>query len=562
MKTQVSSAVARRTAAVVVAVGALLLLTAASAAAVKPPAAAAGAVLPHVVCASLTAQDLTGVRDAPSRVASAKDVTRNNLPYCDVTGYISPQTAFEMLLPEQTWHGDYLQEGCGGFCGLVGLSLQPQVSTDCVPVSNGELVLATDDQGHQAASGTDGVWAANDPALRVVFGYGSEHSLAQVAKAVMTAYYGQEPAHSYFDGCSDGGHEALDVVQRYPGDFNGVIAGAPANNWSALLGVFESWAARVNMDSAGHQILSTAKLPALHTAVMKACANAQGVIEDPRTCTFDPRTIACPTGVDDNGCLTPAQVTVVRGEYRGPTDQRGDNLFDGGEPYGSELAWTWMLGAASDPNAPGDTAAGQFGLNYLKYMAYWNNPPASFTLRDFSYTDAAAHQLDALGGIYNANDPDLSAFRDHGGKLIIYHGWADQAIPPFATVDYYAAVERQMGGFANTQQFSRLYMVPGGYHCLGGGDPGVSADFLTPLINWVEQGDPPGAIALPVVNQTMGTKMTSLTVHPFDALTPAPHNHGLNSDYHYTALNTAYRPGSQLVCRQEGMTLVCARRRD
>src|SRR5437764_2468780 len=115
------------------------------------------------------------------------------------------------------------------------------------------------------------------------------------------------------------------------------------------------------------------------------------------------------------------------------------------------------------------------------------------------------------GSNYNAHDTDLSPFRAKGSKLIMYHGWADSAIPPFASIDYYASVEHQMGGFASTQQFSRLYMVPGGYHCLTGGDPGVAADFLTPLINWVEQGHPPGAVTVPVVSQAIGTGLKSLT---------------------------------------------------
>jgi feruloyl esterase len=181
---------------------------------------ARSAIRPRVSCGSLTTVDLTAAPDAPDalgRIISAADVTDNGLAYCDVKGYISPQTGFEVLLPETTWQGDYLREGCGGFCGRISLSLQPLVAVGCAPVADGAFVVAADDQGHQSPSITDGLWAARDPALRVVFGYSSEHSLALVAKTITAAYYGQRPAHSYFDGCSDGGHEALDLAQRYPG---------------------------------------------------------------------------------------------------------------------------------------------------------------------------------------------------------------------------------------------------------------------------------------------------------------------------------------------------------
>jgi len=546
--------------------GATLLLTAAVAnaqatrdAAATPKPHPAGVILPQISCAALGQHDFTNVPDAASRISSAADTSLNGTTYCEVKGYISPQTSFELLLPESTWQGDYVQEGCGGYCGAVHISAQPLVSTGCPQVAGNEFVLASDDQGHESPSGTDGTWAASDLALRIVFGYTSEHSLANLAKAAIGAFYGRGPSDSYFDGCSDGGHEALDLAQRYPDDFNGIIAGAPANNWAPLLGLFESWLAVTNTDSQGHQILTQAKLPALHAAVMKACADADGVIQDPRNCTFDPASIMCPPGTDEPTCLTPAQVSAVREEYRGPADPAGRNLYDGGEPYGSELAWGWFINPDTDNN-PADTVAGQFGLNYLKYMASVPNPPASFTLSDLKFTDEEYGRLEQFGGVYNATDPDLSAFRAHGGKLIIYHGWADQAIPPFSTIDYYAAVEQAMGGLASAQSFSRLYMVPGGYHCLGGGDPAVTAGFLTPLINWVEKGQAPGALTFPVIAQTTGPKITSLTVPPSDAAAPAPRNNGLNSNYRYIGIKSAFSP-EQTWCTQRGFTTVCRIRR-
>jgi hypothetical protein len=339
--------------------------------------AGAAVILPTTSCARLEKTDLTGL---DGRLTSTATLTLNGRGFCDARGYISPVTRFEVLLPLETWRGSYLQQGCGGFCGHVDVSLSDPARTSgyqepYAPLANGEMVVAADDQGHETATNGDALWARTDLQLRAVFGYSSEHQLAQVAKALVQAFYGHGPAHSYFSGVSDGGHEALVLAQRYPTDFDGILAGAPANNWAALAGLFEPWAAAANRNAQGKQILSAEKLPALHAAVMAACADARGVILDPRACTFDPGSIRCPGTDDRPNCLTDEQVHAVREEYRGPHDAEGHNLFDGGEPYGSELAWAnWLVMPATDAAAPADTYAGQLGLNYLNDMAFWPNP--------------------------------------------------------------------------------------------------------------------------------------------------------------------------------------------
>jgi tannase/feruloyl esterase len=485
---------------------------------------------PVVDCATLLDQDFTGVPDAPSKLVSATIDQANGQSYCDVWGYLSPQTYFQVKLPTVNWHGDYLQEGCGGFCGQGPLTNVPGVSASCAPATNGELVLAADDEGHLSSSGLDGMWAKDDPALRLVFGRTSEHGLAQVAKALIRAYYGRGPAHSYFDGCSDGGREALMLAQRYPADFNGIIAGAPARNWAPLIGIYQAWLAVANTDARGHQVLTAEKLPALHAAVVTACGP---VIADPRRCAFDPASIACPAGQDRPTCLTPAQVHTVRELYLGPIDSAGRNLFNGGEPYGSELAWQdWLVKPAADRAAPGDTEAGQLALNYLKYMAFTDNPPDDFTLSEQQFTDSEFAKLEILGReLYDANNPNLTEFAAHGGKLIIYHGWADQAISPWSTVDYYAAVER-VSGVAGSQRFSRLYLVPEGNHCLSGPDNTINMDLLDPLMNWVEKGVAPGAVPAPITWKS--GSVTRQTVPPYNALAPVRSAPGsLNGHYDY-----------------------------
>ena len=526
-----------------------------------------GAIPPVMACQALASLDLTPLE---ARITAAATATRNGHAFCDVKGYISPVTQFEALLPQDGWRGDYLQQGCGGLCGKADVSLDDPSRTSgyqaaYAPLSNGEMVVAADDQGHEAPSNADALWARDDLRLRAVLGYSSEHQLATAMKAVIRAYYGRKPAFAYFSGVSDGGHEALVLAQRYQADFDGIIAGAPANNWAPLVGLVAPWVAAANLNAQGKQILTAEKLPALHAAVMAACAGTNGVIEDPRACAFDPASLRCPGGANRPDCLTDDEIGVVRKEYRGPTDKEGRSLFDGGEPYGSELAWAgWLVMPASDAAAPADTYAAQIGVAYLNDMAFLPNRTAPYTVGSVPFTVEMHRELEQLGGIYNATDPDLSLFRAHGGKIILYHGWADQAIPPFATLDYYRAVERLAGGLSAAQSFSRLYMIPGLYHCPCGqpvdGDPATTVQFLPQLVAWVERGEAPGAVTLPVTAQTAGAHLADLTVEPFDPLQPAPRNNGLNSNYAYIGEASDYAPGAELWCSQKGQSLTCTPR--
>jgi hypothetical protein len=527
-------------------------------------AAETGPIKPLLACAALGNTDLSAL---DARITSSTDVTHSGLKFCDVKGYMSPVTQFEALLPTDTWQGDYLQQGCGGLCGHADVSLDDPARTSGYqapykPLSSGEMVVAADDQGHETAVNSDGLWARHDLRLRAVFGYQSEHQLAQAMKALIHTFYGRAPSYSYFSGVSDGGHEALDLAQRFPWDFDGILVGAPGANWSGLLGIAATWGTAINQDKDGRQILTSEKLPALHAAVLAACADKNGVIEDPRACAFDPASMACPSGSDHANCLTSDQVKVVREEYSGATDGEGHGLFDGGEPYGSELAWAnWLVMPAADTNAPLDTYAAALGINYLNDVAFWPNPRASYTLGNVPFTVALLDQLQKLGGVYNATDPDLSVFHARGGKMIIYHGWADQAISPWVSLDYYRALIASSGGFSAAQSFSRLYMIPGLYHCPCGqpvdGDPATSVQFMPELVAWVEQGTAPDQVSIPVTAQTSGAHLDALTVHPFDPTQPEPASNGLNSHYNFVGLKTVYAPGSALWCTERGQSLSC-----
>jgi len=537
--------------------------------------AAAVTLAPVIACGQLASHDFSDVPDAPTVILSATQVTppAPAPAVCQVAGYIAPQEQFQLTLPASGYTGRYLQHGCGGLCGLdyrgsAGSggpkgSAGPASAASCTTVTaavaaSDAMAEGNDNQGHVGGE-TDGVWAKDDPALRVSFGYASEHAMAQAAKAIITAYYGKPPAYSYYNGCSGGGQEALVEAQRYPRDFNGILAGAPGNIEAQLLGVVPAWVIAVNTGSDGREILTSQKLPALHASVVRACGDAGGLIEDPRSCDFNPATIQCPAGTDKSSCLTPAQVNVVREFYLGPNDGHGHYLYPGGEPYGSELAWD---GTATDPSSdtqwPRDTFAYQIGTAYLKYMGYWQNPPASFQLPDFRFTLADYDKLLPLAGVYDATDPDLSAFRQAGGKLIIYQGWADEKISPFGTVDYYKAVVQHAGGFTASQAFTRLYMVPGQYHCLSGGSPvgdsqHAMSRLLDFLVQWVERGAAPGTFSLPLAQPT--ATLPAITVRSLNPLSPPSAGaRGLNTEYHWAG---QFRPGDELWCATQGMDLTC-----
>jgi hypothetical protein len=524
-------------------------------------------VRPVIACAQLAARDFSNVPGAPGYILTAAQTGRGRAAVCHVSGYIAPQEQFQLVLPVSTYTGRYLQSGCGGLCGW-SLS-QAATSVAACPTaarltaaSAGQMAGGTDNGGHVGGE-NDALWAKDDPALRVSFGYTSEHALAQLAKAVIAAYYGKPPAYSYYDGCSDGGREALAEAQRYPRDFNGILAGAPGIIETEGLAAWPAWVIDVNTGPHGREILTSEKLPALHAAVVKACGNAQGLIEDPRSCGFSPATIQCPAGVNNASCLTPAQVRVVRDIYLGPSDGHGHYLYPGGEPYGSELEWA---GAAIDPSGdrqwPRDTKAYQAGESWLKYAAYWHNPPASFQLKDFHFTVAGYRKLLPLAGIYDATDPDLNGFRRAGGKLILWQGWADQELPPTGTVGYYKAVVRAAGGFRASQAFTRLYMIPNQYHCLDGGFPEVNGltatqAMLAALIRWAEHAVAPGAFSFPLARPA--ATLRAIHVSPLNPLLPPPGGaRGLNTRYHWVG---RFGAGTELWCRTVGMDLACRHRR-
>ncbi len=444
-----------------------------------------GNIAAVIDCSSLAKKDFsTALSGATVKITSATVVAASgSTPQsCKLDGTISPQIKFEVQLPTKQWNGDYFEGGCGGLCGMVS------ESADCQSAFTTGSVVAYNDMGHESAMGsnTDMTWALNET-QRQDFAYLANHDVAVLGKVLIKTYYGRSVSYSYFDGCSDGGREALVEAQRYPTEFNGIIAGAPAMYFSFLNTFQHAWVAQNDLDSSGKEILTSNALTVLHNAVMAACdkldGSVNGLIGDPFACTFDPTTIEC-TATKTTNCLTAQQAEIAKKIYAGPVDEKGEHLYPGGGyAYGSESGWS---GSGTMGQGVADSVLGYLSQPGSTTKSSTDALNLKFTSTQFKSFLKAAEQ-------YDATNADLSAFRAHGGKLMLWHGMSDWSIPTYGTVAYYQAMIKQMGSLSATQQFARLFLFPGVYHCGDGYGPS-HFDLVTPITNWVEHGVAPSTI--------------------------------------------------------------------
>jgi len=402
----------------------------------------------------------------------------------------------EVWLPTNGWNGRFSAVGNGGFAGSIGYQSMGMA------IEQGYATAGTD-AGH-SGDAEDARWALGHPEKIADFGYRAIHEMTQAAKSAIRAYYGNSPHHSYFGSCSDGGREALMEAQRFPEDYDGIIAGAPANFWTHLL-TNALWNEQaLTIPSEGY--IPSSKLPAIASAVNAAC-DAQdgvkdGILNDPRKCHFDPAALSC-KGAETDSCLTPPQVTDLRKLYEGAHDSDGREIFPG-YPPGAEDGkggWEpWLTGSG-----PGKSAAFAYGNGFFANMVY---EQADWNYRTATVDNAVKAADEKMAPVLNSTDPNLAPFRAHGGKLILYHGWNDPAIPALNTINYFDSVVRALGD-KDVDSFVRLYMVPGMQHCGGGpgpyrfGQPGSLQpagakdsrhDIQLALESWVEEGEAPTTI--------------------------------------------------------------------
>lgn len=449
-------------------------------------------------CQALAKQDMTAIGGTGSKVTSAQVETINDTRYCVVTSTLAPSITIKTLLPVTTWNGRYMQLGCGGLCGNIMMDVG--AAAGCAPLERGGFVLAATDMGHSAREDDFG----NSQQKREDFASRAQHLTSVASKALIRQYYARPARWAYFNGCSDGGREALVEAQRYPTDFNGIIAGAAAMNFQVQNALYHSWMAISNTDKNGKAIITADRLPLIHNAVLNACdsldGQKDGLISDPQACHFNPQVLQCSSQPDvpQSGCLSRKEVEAVKRFYEGPVDaSTGEHLVVGSVQPGSELAWA---GVFVPQTADQPIMSRIIALASLRYLHFEKNPGKAFTLSDLSFTAKTFDALRPLHPLYDATNPDLSAFQRAGGKLIVWHGLADPHISPINSIAWHQAVGRTMGE-AVRDTFERLYLLPGVYHCSGGEGPSL-VDFLTPVMQWVEQGKAPQAIVTWQAEQT------------------------------------------------------------
>ena len=454
--------------------------------------AASAATCESLASLQLENTKITTATPLSGTFTSASGVAVQDLPaFCRVAGSIQPSNdsniQFEVWMPASGWNGKFQGVGNGGYAGSLSYGVMG------APLKHGYAV-ATTDTGH---TGGDASWALGHPEKMIDYGYRGIHEMTVKAKAIITAFYGSGPKRSYFAGCSNGGRQALMEAQRYPGDYDGIMAGAPANDFTHVAAGFFWNELALLKDPASY--IPAAKLKAIEKAALAACdaqdGLADGLINDPQSCHFDPSVMLC-SGADSESCLTAPQVTALKKIYAGPKNAKGKPEYPGFVPGGETGGggWTLWINGASPEKGLQLFFATQMYRNMVVEKADWD-------YKMFDQEEDSKHIQAKLHGVLNATSPDLKAFESHGGKLILYHGWCDAALTPLNTINYYNRVVAALGK-KKAGESVRLYMVPGMQHCAGGPGPNrflatwtdPQHDMELALEKWVEEGVVPGPV--------------------------------------------------------------------
>jgi feruloyl esterase len=409
--------------------------------------------------------------------------------FCRVEGVAKSNPAsnikFELWLPvKDRWNGRFAGTASGGSQGQIAYStLAAHFRLNYASIAH--------DNGHVSA-GYDQAWSY-DPAAKslkmeliIDWAYRAMHVVTVVGKELTSSYYGSPAAHAYYDGCSQSGHHGMMEVQRYPDDYDGVIAGAHTSEWTTNMST-QAWVAYQQFGHAGAGAIPKVSYSAVRAAILAKCDGkpgidhlVDGVLDDPRKCTFDPVELQCKGGgTDAPACLKPAQVQSLRAMYQGYKTPAGE-IVAYPYPVGAETGSYWPNNLTSPKSPQGSWA------DYFRYPAFVD---PNYDFANFNFDTDPKIARDKLRPIYDAYSTDLRAFASRGGKLLMYHGWADSLISPLLTVDYWTALRQTMGS-EEVGKFARLYMIPGVDHCGGGAGTG-NFSMLDALANWVEKGNAP-----------------------------------------------------------------------
>jgi tannase/feruloyl esterase len=435
----------------------------------------------HAECSHLVMLRFPDVRIAEAVAVPAATTGAVRAPHCKVTGVIGSEIRFALLLPDE-WNHKFLMGGGGGYVGSIDNQAQGVVNSGYATVGT--------DTGHQGGV-TDASWALNNLERQLNFGSLAVHRTAEVAKAIIRSYYGSNETRSYFSGCSNGGRQALMEAQRYPDDFDGIVAGAPAYDFVGIAAQFvKDIQAAFPDPHSPSPMFPPETLKSVETQILEKCdaldGVKDGVMEDPRRCSVDPSALSG---------LTDAQRTALKKIYA-ETGANGHAIYPaqpvGGE--GQQAGWpSWIVGTQPGPVPQGPSLRFAFGTQFFKYFVF-NDPGWDYSRYDISNARTDAR---IAGSLLNATSPDLDGFKSRGHKLIMWHGWSDAGLTPLATVRYHEQVYARDPKAAD---YFRTFMLPGVLHCTGGAGPD-SVDWPAAIVDWVENAKAPErVIARKVVN--------------------------------------------------------------
>ncbi|MBL8215789.1 MAG: tannase/feruloyl esterase family alpha/beta hydrolase [Bryobacterales bacterium] len=455
-----------------------------------------------VTGAAASCDSLGSLQRAHTTITSAATVPAGQMPkfeklpaFCRVQGVLKPTSdshiEFEVWMPEAGWNGRYQGIGNGGYAGSLSIG-------GVAAAVRAGYAASTTDTGHKAG-GADGQWAVGHPEKLIDYGHRAIHETALVSKDLIAAFYGQPAKKSYFSSCSNGGRQALMEAQRYPEDYDGIVSGAPAAYMTRLTMDFVYNLQALSADGAH---IPASKLPAIEKAALAACDAEDGVadnvIDSPHKCRFDPAVLLC-KGTPRDDCLTAPQVEAVRRIQGGMKDSKGKLLYPGFPP-GSETGQGGWVSWITGPEL-GKSAQAAFGLQMQRSFV---GRGQEWDYRAFNFDKDVMSSEDKVGPLLDAVNPDLTAFHKRGGKLILWHGWNDPAIPAGASIQYWEAALKKMGK-GPMNEFARFFLVPGMQHCGGGpgatqigaaaGSPGDATNNVVLAVEkWVEEGVAPNQI--------------------------------------------------------------------
>jgi feruloyl esterase len=424
--------------------------------------------------------------------------------HCKISGIIGKEIKFELLLPVD-WNGIYIMGGGGGFVGTV----QNMASST---VNEGYATSGTD-TGHDDKNSVGAGWALNNMERQLNFGHLAVHRTAEVSKAIIGSYYGSSPKYSYFTGCSRGGGQAMMEAQRYPDDFDGIVAGAPAFDWPALAAEFVQNTQAVYPSKLTEPVINKEHIRMLQEAILKQCDMLDGVkdgiLNNPTMCKFDFTSLPkCPGDVPGKDCFTTSQINAVKKIYEGVAI--GNGIAYPGFPFGQENqpdGWqAWITGPYEGMQKAGyPTLQAYFGIEVFKYLIM-QDPDWNYLTYDFKGHEKEIRYASAY---LDATSTDYSGFKNRKGKIIFWHGWNDPALSAFATIDHYNAVK---ANDPETGNYMRLFLLPGVLHC-GGGDGPTQVDWIALIRNWVEKNNAPErVIASKIVD---GKEVMSRPIFPY-----------------------------------------------